>query len=90
MGQHSDPGGYPCHDHAVTILRYYQSRTRKTLPKCQAYFDWRAVWMLECLRLMRPWDMTLLGTPATTNASIARLIAETEILDAPPVTFSGF
>ena len=62
MGSHSDPGGYPCHDNAVVILRHYQSRksARPVFNKTDGasvsrYWEWRTAWIIYCLQQMRPW-----------------------------------
>jgi hypothetical protein len=78
-----DPGGYPCHDNAVTILTHYQARQCRphanacTSGKEQLYWMWRAQWMEECLRQMRPWGNN--GAPLKVDQP-----------HEPPVTFSGF
>ena len=89
MGQHSDPGGYPCHDNAVEILRHYQNHTYECRPHAQLAGDeavqlfhmWRVHWMEECLRRMRPWD---------TASQTGRINKTVEHLHATSPLVSGF
>lgn len=67
MGQHSDPGGYPCHNNAMTLLAHYQGEgktmSRPHVNRCgkvsvQNYWIWRMEWIDECLRHVRLSDMS--------------------------------
>lgn len=95
MGQHSDPGGYPCHDNAVVILKHYQNKAikgnRPHANKCadgaavQRYWQWRTEWMRECLRHMRPW-----GKENSPSDNLTRTVADLEAKPYDTSAFLGF
>ena len=92
MGQHSDPGGYPCHDNAVAILRRYQKKQCRphgnkvgSGAEIQAYWNWRTAWLTECLRRMRPW-----GKENSPSDNLTRTVADLEAKLYDPSAFLGF